>query len=234
MSVDLQSRAFMDWLARWEKELPVVSLSEVISDPARVGVLSEDLVKGFCSEGPLSSPRVAGIVPAVVRLFQRAHDLGVRHFLLFQDTHDADAIEFSAYPPHCVRSTAESETIDELKDLPSSHLFVVFPKNSISSSIGTELDTWLEAYPEVTTFIVVGDCTDICVYLVALYLRTRANVLGLRDVRVIVPADCVQTYDMPVETAAQLGILPHDGDLLHSIFLYHMALNGVEVVRRLA
>jgi nicotinamidase-related amidase len=234
MSVDLQSKPFLDWLAQWEKELPVVSLSEVISDPARVGVLSEDLVKGFCSEGPLSSPRVAGIVPTVVRLFQRAHDLGVRHFLLFQDTHDADAIEFSAYPSHCVRGTAESETIDELKDLPFSDLFVVFPKNSTSSSIGTELDAWLEACPEVTIFIVVGDCTDICVHLVALYLRTRANVLGLRDVRVIVPADCVQTYDMPVETAAQLGILPHDGDLLHSIFLYHMALNGVEVIRRLA
>jgi nicotinamidase-related amidase len=168
-----------------------------------------------------------------VHLFQHAHDLGVHHFLLFQDTHDADAIEFSAYPPHCVRGTAESETIGELKDLPFSDRFVVFPKNSISSSIGTELDTWLEAHPEVTTFIVVGDCTDICVYLGALYLRTRANVLGLRDFRVIVPADCVQTYDMPVDTALELGALPHDGDLLHSIFLYHMALNGIEVVGRL-
>jgi hypothetical protein len=66
-----------------------------------------------------------------------------------------------------------------------------------------------------------------------MHLRLRANVMGLRDARVIVPANCVQTYDMPVETAAQFGILPHDGDLLHSVFLYHMALNGVEVVRRL-
>ena len=38
---------------------------------------------------------------------------------------------------------------------------------------------------------------------------------------------------MPVETALQLGALPHDGDLLHRIFLYSMALNGIEVVARL-
>jgi len=27
--------------------------------------------------------------------------------------------------------------------------------------------------------------------------------------------------------------MPHDGDLLHRIFLYSMALNGIEVVARL-
>jgi nicotinamidase-related amidase len=196
-----------------------------------VAVLSSDLVKGFCYEGPLASPRVAGIVPAAVQLFERAHDLGVRHFLLSEDAHDPDAIEFSAFGPHCVTGTTESETIDELTTLPFADLFVTIPKNSISSSIGTELDAWLEAHPEVTKFLIVGDCTDICIYQAAMYLRLRANVLGLRDVRVIVPADCVQTYDMPVETAAGLlGVLPHDGDILHSVFLYHMALNGVEVV----
>ena len=27
--------------------------------------------------------------------------------------------------------------------------------------------------------------------------------------------------------------MPHDGDLLHAVFLYHLQLNGVQVVRRL-
>jgi nicotinamidase-related amidase len=129
-----------------------------------------------------------------------------------------------------VAGTAESETIDELSGLPFSNQFTIFPKNTISSDLGTGFDAWLEAHPKVTTFIVVGDCTDICVYQAAMHLRVRANVLGQRDVRVIVPADCVQTYDLPVETALELGALPHDGDLLHRAFLYHMALNGVEVV----
>ena len=225
---------FLDWLSRWEKSLPRASLRELLADPARVAVVSEDMVKGFCHQGALASPRAGGIVPAVVRLFQRAHDLGGRHFLLFQDTHDPDAVEFSAYPPHCVAGTAESETIDEIESLPFSHLFVTVPKNSISSTVGTEFDAWLETHPEVTDFIVVGVCTDICVYLAALYLRVRANVLGQREARVVVPADCVETYDLSVETGAELGALPHDADLLHRIFLYHMALNGIEVVAHLA
>jgi len=110
----------------------------------------------------------------------------------------------------------------------------VIPKKSISSSIGTALGTWLENHPQVTTFIIVGDCTDLCVYQAAMYLRLRANVLGQKDVRVVIPADCVQTYDLPVETAEEIGAMPHDGDLLHRLFLYHMALNGIEVVARLA
>lgn len=228
------SKPFLDWLARWEQGLPEVKLEEIVSDPARVALASVDLTNGFCCEGPLASPRVAGIIPATVRLFQRAYDLGVRHFLLPQDTHDADALEFLAYPPHAVGGTSESDTVDELKALPFSDSFVIIPKNSVSCDIGTDLDPWLDAHPRVTTFIVVGDCTDICVYLMAMHLRLRANVLGVGDARVIIPADCVQTYDLSVEAAAQAGALPHDGDLLHSIFLYHMALNGIEVVAHLA
>ena len=228
-----ESGPFLDWLAQWEATLPSLDLEAVVVEPAGAALAAVDLTRGFCCEGPLASPRVASIIPAAVRLFQRAYDLGVRNFLLPQDTHRADAIEFSAYPPHAVGGTAESETIDELRTLPFSDLFVVIPKNSVSCDIGTDLEPWLDAHPAVNTFIIAGDCTDICVYQLAMFLRLRANVLELREVRVVVPADCVETYDLPVETATQLGALPHDGDLLHRIFLYHMALNGVEVVRHL-
>jgi hypothetical protein len=66
-----------------------------------------------------------------------------------------------------------------------------------------------------------------------MYLKLRANAAG-RQVRVILPEDCLQTYDMPVATAQPLGIMPHDGDLSHLMFLYNMALNGCEVVRHVA
>jgi len=230
----VQNTSFLDWLEQWERDLPDKALADVISDPTQVALLSVDLVKGFCCQGPLASPRVQTIVPAAADLFRRAYDRGVRHFLLSQDTHDARTPEFAAFPPHALAGSSESETVDELKALPFSDRFVVIAKNSLSTSIGTEFDDWLDAHPEVVTFIVVGDCTDLCVYQAAMYLRLRANALGLGEVRVIVPADCVQTYDVPVEMTAQPGALPHDGDLLHRLFLYHMALNGVEVVARLA
>jgi hypothetical protein len=40
----------------------------------------------------------------------------------------------------------------------------------------------------------------------------------------------VDTYELPVDTAKELGAFPHHGGLLHLVFLYHMALNGVKVV----
>jgi len=63
-----------------------------------------------------------------------------------------------------------------------------------------------------------------------MHLRLRANEYHRHDVRVILPEDCVQTYDTPMDAAQKLGIPPHDGDLLHAIFLFNMANNGVEAV----
>jgi len=60
-------------------------------------------------------------------------------------------------------------------------------------------------------------------------LRLSANSDQVRDIRVIVPTDCVDTYDLPVDVARHWVFLPHAGDLLHLVFLYHMALNGVEI-----
>jgi nicotinamidase-related amidase len=141
-----------------------------------------------------------------------------------------DAVEFGSFPPHCVRGTAEPLTVPELRSLPFSDLFKIIEKDSISSSIGTELDTWLDGHPEVVTFVVVGDCTDLCVYQLAMHLRLRANALNLRETRVILSVDGVDTFDIPVDVAKEIGAMPHHGDLMHLIFLYSMAQNGIEIV----
>ena len=154
----------------------------------------------------------------------------MKHILLTQDTHEPDAVEFASFPPHCVRGTAEAEPVAEIQALPFFHEMVILPKNSIASGLNTGLSDWLDAHPEVDTFIVVGDCTDLCTYQLAMHLRLDANARQIQR-RVIVPADCVETYDLPVEIARQIGSLPHPADLLHAVFLYHMALNGMEVVQ---
>jgi len=84
----------------------------------------------------------------------------------------------------------------------------------------------------VTTFLVVGDCTDLCTYQLAMHLRLRANAFQQHGVRVIVPIDGVNTFDTPLSVAEELGIMPHPADLLHLVFLYNMAENGVEVVTK--
>ncbi len=232
LNLQNQSAPFLRYLEQWLAQLPVVGLKEIAPDPARAAILSVDVINGFCVSGPLASERVGRIVEPIASLFQRAWDYGIRHILLTQDSHEPDAVEFSAWPPHCVRGTAEAEPVDAFKRLPFFNQMVILEKNSISSGLNTGLNDWLAQHSEVNTFIVVGDCTDLCTYQLAMHLRLDANARQLQR-RVIVPTDGVETYDRPIEVAEREGGFPHPGDLLHAVFLYHMALNGIEVVEKI-
>jgi nicotinamidase-related amidase len=223
------SRPFLRWLDAWRRGLPRKRFAEAVPDASKAAVMSVDVTIGFCCEGPLSSPRVAGIVPAVVRLFETAHAAGVGNFVIFQDAHDADAAEFDAFGPHSVAGTKQARMVPELAALPFADRFRVEGKNSISCAVGTGLDAWLASNASVDRFIVVGDCTDFCVYQLAMHLRLTANASNTERT-VIVPAECVDTFDVPVARADESGIMPHDAPLLHALFLYHMAVNGVEVI----
>jgi nicotinamidase-related amidase len=224
---------FLSYLDTWYAALPAAGLDAIVGGrPERVAVISVDMIDGFCKEGPLSGPRVGALIPPVVATLARAHALGVRSIALTQDTHDPHTPEFGAYPPHCVAGTPESRTVAEIAALPFAGAIAVFPKNSLSSHLGTGLGAWLRERPELDTFIIIGDCTDLCVYSAAMHLRLEANALNLQR-RVIVSAHAVDTFDTPVAVARELGILAHDGDLHHVLFLHHMAQNGVEVVGEL-
>jgi len=224
-----KSAPFLNYLEEWISQLRPISWSEAIPDPRQAAIVSVDVTNGFCHEGPLSSPRVARIVEPITRLFEGAWTHGVRHILLPQDTHDPQAVEFAQFPPHCVRGTAEAETVGEIKALPFFDQMIVMEKNSIASGLNTGLETWIKTHLEVDTFVVVGDCTDLCTYQLAMFLRLDANARQIQR-RVIVAADGVDTYDYPLEASRSQGGLAHPGDLLHAVFLYHMLINGIEIV----
>jgi nicotinamidase-related amidase len=217
MTLSKTSKPFIAHLESWLANLPKVKLNSVTAQPENTAVMSVDIINGFCTIGPLASPRIQGIVKPIIKLMKAAHKKGVHNFVLTQDTHPADAVEFANFPPHCVRGTSESETVPEYKKLPFANEFVVVEKNSISSAHNTGLDKWLNAHKNVDTFVVVGDCSDLCTYQLAMHLRLRANA-AQKNVRVVLPENCVQTYDTPVALANKLGIPPHDGDLLHVVF----------------
>jgi nicotinamidase-related amidase len=222
-----------EFITSWYERLQPRLLTEAIPDPASAAIFSADMIVGFCERGNLASARVGALKEPVVDLFQRAHALGVRHFVLGQDTHHPETPEFEAWPVHCVRGTDEAETIPELQALPFANLLTVIEKNSLHPAHETGFDAWLDAHPELRTAIVVGDCTDLCVYQLAMHLRVRHNARNVPGVSVIVPANAVDTYDLSVETATTIGAFPHPGDFFHQVFLYHMALNGIQVVRAL-
>ncbi len=233
-SIIEQGSAFLQALVAWEQQLPTISWDSLHEDieAERVALFSVDMIKGFCTEGPLSSPRIQAIAPTVAQTFEQAYAAGIRDFILAQDAHTPDAVEFESYPPHCIAGTSEAETIPELAQLPFAELFTIIPKNSLNPFHGTELLAWQDIHRDLSVAIVVGDCTDLCVHQMAMHLKLYANALD-RKMRVIVPANAVQTFDTPLETAQQLGILPHSGDVLHLLFLYHMRLNGIEVVKEI-
>jgi len=229
-----QSQEFISALVTWERNLPTIAWSDLQTEAqqGRVCLISIDMINGFCHEGVLSSPRVKNIIPAVVAVFKNAYNIGVREFVLAQDCHKPDSVEFADFPPHCQAGTSEARTIPELANLPFANLFQVVLKNSLNAFHGSELGKWLETHKHYSAIAVVGDCTDLCVHQMALHLKIYANEHSLK-MRVIVPENAVQTYDMPVGTANAINTLPHGGDFMHLVFLYHMRLNGVEVVREM-
>jgi len=224
-----ESIAYLGYLDMWMNQLPKMKISELADSPAQIALISVDMIKGFCNSGPLASTRINLIIQPVVDLMIALRENGVDKFLLSQDTHDPQAVEFGAWPAHCIRGTEESETVSAIQNLPFFSKMIIFEKNSIATGQNLELVEWMRDHTDVKTFIVVGDCTDLCTYQLAMFLRLDANENQISR-RVIVPANCVDTYDFPVNDAINVGAIPHPADFLHAVFLNHMALNGIEVV----
>lgn len=214
----------------WLETIGTVTMSDIASDPASVAVFSADMINGFLREGALASPRVDRITQPVLEVIYAAWDAGVTEFVFLQDTHDPATPEFAAYPPHSLAGSVESTMIPELQAVPFSERFTVIEKNSLNPAIGTEFDDWLDDHDHIRTAIVVGNCTDLCAYQLAMHLRMRANAGNDRDFTVIVPANAVETFDIASTDGSPPGTA-HPGDFFHAVFLYHMAQNGVQVIK---
>ena len=218
------------FVTRWIEHLPDVPMEEIAPDPKATGVFSADMINGFLREGALSSNRVDQLTAPVLNLLQRTWDYGVRHYVFLQDTHTEDNPEFRSYPPHCIAGTSESEMIPEIANLPFTDAFTVIEKNSLHPAVETTFNELWDEQRHIDRAIVVGDCTDLCVNHLAMHLRMRANALGLQNFEVIIPANCVDTFDIPESDDLEPG-MAHPGDFFHDVFLYHLASAGVRVVR---
>jgi len=232
MSLADKSTEFLNYLENWLDSRPSVALDEVISEPAESAIISVDVINAFLYEGPLSSLRVAPIGESISKLMKESWDLGLRDILLVQDHHSDETQEFSEFGEHAVGGTDQAEAIDLIKELPFYDQVTTIYKDSIHPALNNGFDAWVDQRKLLNTFIAVGDVTDLCVYQLATYLKLLANAYH-QERRVIVPANCVQTWHLSVEDAEDLPAMPHHGDLLHATFLYHMAVNGIEVVKEI-
>ncbi|HEY8364861.1 MAG TPA: isochorismatase family protein, partial [Haloplasmataceae bacterium] len=100
--------------------------------------------------------------------------------------------------------------------------YTLFEKNSTNGFLEPKFQEWLSINKDITNFIIVGCCTDICILQFALTLKTHFNRLN-KESRIIVPINAVNTYD---------GGL-HDGELMHIMALYNMMINNIELVKEI-
>ena len=95
----------------------------------------------------------------------------------------------------------------------------IIEKNSTNGFFAMDI----EKYKNLDNFIVVGCCTDICVYQFVLTLKTYFNQHNLYK-NIVVPINLVETYDIDKV---------HCGDMLNTIFLNSMIQNGINVVKKI-
>ncbi len=196
----------------------VPSLCLKTLEAEQTALIIVDMVNGFVKEGPMSSPRIQSIIEPICHLLKGANQQGIP-VVAFADCHAEDCVEFSSYPTHCVKDTTESEIIDEIKQAGT---YDVIFKNSTNGFLEPAFRDWLATHPRINHFIIVGDCTDICVEQFAITLKTYFNANN-QPSRLIVPISCVETYDFDV----------HAADLMNVIALYKMMMNGIEIIRHL-
>ena len=149
-------------------------------------VLVVDMLKGFLEAGHnlYCGDQSREIIPKVKSLLEREQEAGST-ILFICDNHAPDDLEFKMFPVHCVKGTAETEVIPELREFVSEHAIIA--KNRYSGFFNTELDARLRNLKSKKV-IMCGVCTDICV------LHTAADARN-RDYTVEVPTDCVASFD---------------------------------------
>ena len=185
-------------------------------DKERTAVIVLDLINGFAKEGALASPRVEKMIAENVRLCQAAQRQGIE-IMAVADEHTMRSPEFAHFPPHALQGTSESEIVEELAAVGG---YVRLGKNSTNGFLAPAFTQWLQNHEPIQQFILIGDCTDICVLQMAQTLKAWFNQQD-RASRLIVPWTAVETYTLS----------EHDGDVLNIMALYLLALSGVEIVR---
>ena len=196
----------------WFKNLPTLSFDNINSYNTLHIIV--DMINGFVKEGALSSNEVLSINDSVAQFTRFCKYEGIQTIAL-ADEHTKDSTEFSTYPVHCLKGTAESALTDEIAGADEN--IKVFGKNSTNGYLEPDVSEFIKNSGK-NTFIITGDCTDMCVIQFALTLKADFNRRNV-PCRVIVPYDLTATCSLP----------NHEPELAEIMALYIMNTNGIEI-----
>lgn len=187
--------AYAAELANEINSLDSVKLSDLDSTKTILAVV--DIINGFIREGAMHSEMIESIIEPSAKLLAECNKAGIAS-VAFADCHGKNCAEFEAFPEHCVKGTSESEIVDELKAVGG---YTLIEKNSTNGCHEEAFAKFLDEHKTADTFIVCGDCTDICVMQFCLSLKTLFNKEN-KPLQIIVPINAVETYDAPYHNAA--------------------------------
>lgn len=210
--VSLNLLEFLSDIAMEISKAPALDLSSL--NPSQTVLIIVDMVGGFAREGALASPRVGALISPIASLAAACNTAGIP-VLALADCHTQDSIELQNFPPHCLRGTEESAVCAEIAGACD---YTLIEKNSTNGFIEPIFEIWLKANSSVNTFLVVGDCTDICVQQFAVTAKSWYNTRDIPS-RILVSVPLVDTYDAP----------GHNGDILNLVSLRMMQTAGVEL-----
>lgn len=157
--------------------------------PSRTALFVVDMVNGFAVEGAMASPRVGLMAGPIAALVRRCREAGIQ-VVAFADTHAPDSIELESYPPPLPRRNAGGPPLPGNRGGRAGH---GVEKNSTNGFLEPVFAAWLRDNPQIDTYIVTGDCTDICVLQFVLAAKAWHNARN-RPLRVCLPLPLVETF----------------------------------------
>lgn len=193
--------------------LPTLNLSDLQLNKTELFIV--DINNGFAKEGNMYSSRVNNLINPIVN-FTKSISKDIKSIIAFTDYHTDESVELLNYPTHCLKDTIECEIVDELKSIDN---IKIVKKNSTNGFFAlSNLD-----FNNTDNIIIIGDCTDICVYQLAITLKSYFNQNNISK-NIIVPMNLVDTYHVD-------NI--HPAELLNIVFFNSMIQNGIKVVKEI-
>lgn len=176
-----------------------------------------DMIKGFVTEGAMHDKGIANIIPEIKNYIENFNNSGDK-VLFIKDAHEDDAVEFNAFPKHCLKGTSESELVDELMVYENETNSI--EKNSTSAMFAPGFVEYINSLEDLTEVVIGGCCTDICVLNLAIPLKNYFNETN-KDITVVVPKSIVETYH-----ADSI----HDRSEYNEMAYKLMSLSGIKVI----
>lgn len=200
-------------------KLPELKIDDFSKD--NTALIIVDMIEGFTRIGNLKSPRIEGKISHIAEIAAKCKKAGIKT-IAFADEHGEDSPEFKTYGPHCIKGSKECEVVQEIREAAGAGMLRI-AKNSNNGFLEEEFQQWLKANKDIKNFIVVGDCTDICVSAFSESIRSYLDRENIMNGRVLIPESAVATYDAPW----------HNGDFKHYDSLINMKERGVEIFSKI-